>query len=77
MNECDTGCGRSQEGGTSLLSEKERRVVDLLSDAWNWYIELEKLHPNHVEEFRQAIHRAQHLVMSRPVQREFNAEADA
>ena len=61
------------DGPPSLLTPQESEVVAHLSRAWNAWVELEKLHPSNHQEFLTAIHEAQRLVMSRPVQREFNA----
>jgi len=51
-------------------------VVNLLAEAWNMYNSLPEFHPNSGEEFLHAIHRAQHIVMARPVQEQFNNEPD-
>ena len=60
------------------LSHREDKVVTLLADAWNAYVELEqtegKLHDDHIHELRHAIHVAQNIVMCRPIQHEFNTE---
>jgi len=62
------------DGPPSLLTPAESEVVAHLARAWNAWMELEKLHPNHHQEFLADIHSAQRLVMARPVQREFNAK---
>ena len=61
---------------TSLLSTSEFLVVSKLADAWNAFLCLELLHPDETTEFRQAIHAAQHIIMARPVQRQFNVDND-
>ena len=50
-----------------LLTEEERRVVDTLAEAWNAFLELKPVHPDDNQEFRQAIHAAQNIIMARPV----------
>ena len=62
------------EHSTSLLTKKEKKVIDYLVLAWSNFLRLETLHPDEQEEFRHAIHQVQSLIMCRPVQREFNAE---
>jgi hypothetical protein len=59
---------------TTHLSQHEREVVNLLAEAFNTYQKLPVLHSDASEEFRHTIHRAQHLVMARPVQEQFNNE---
>lgn len=59
----------------SLLTPNEREIVELLAQAWNKWVDLNPLHPDANAEFLQAIHRAQCIVMARPVQRELNAES--
>lgn len=53
-----------------LLSKEERKVVDLLGDAWNAFCELDSRHPQETDEFCGAIHVGQHIIMSRPVAKE-------
>ena len=55
---------------SNLLSNEEVEVLDTLRDAWNQFNSLQELHPQDKQEFLSAIHRAQDIVMSRPVQRE-------
>lgn len=54
-----------------LLDFKEQEVMDNLSRAWNDFTRLEKLHPDEQDEFRRAIHVAQHIIMARPVRRKY------
>lgn len=51
---------------------EEDEVVSCLGEAWDKFLRLEVLHADQVEEFRHGIHRLQHIVMSRPVQRVYN-----
>lgn len=53
-----------------MLTEDERRVIDLLVSAWNVFVTLPVQHPMHNQEFAHAIHEAQRLIMSRPTARE-------
>jgi hypothetical protein len=55
---------------SKLLTNEEQEVLELLGDCFNKFIELEVLHPHHVDEFVLAIHSAQRIVMCRPVRRE-------
>lgn len=55
-----------------LLSADEIAVMDGLVEAWNAWVKLESLHSDETTEFRRAIHAAQHIIMARPVQRQFN-----
>lgn len=59
-----------------LLSPQEASVVSKLAEAWNEFVQLNVVHADNVEEFRRAIHRAQHVVMARPVQRQFNVDEE-
>jgi len=54
---------------TSGLTEDERAVLDNLVAAWDAHAKLPVQHPTHMNEFMQAIHAAQRIVMSRPVAR--------
>lgn len=53
----------------SLFSAHELRVVHLLAEAWNCYVELEKQHPMEQSEFCSAIHRCQDLVLIRAIRK--------
>lgn len=64
----------SMSPSTSLLSATEDSVVSKLAEAWNEFVRLESVHPDESTEFRRAIHAAQHIIMARPVQRQFNAD---
>ena len=75
--EADGGCVTEEdtpEATPSLLSLHERSVLSRLASAWNMFARIETLHPDETEEFRRAIHTARHIVMSRPVQREYNSK---
>jgi hypothetical protein len=52
---------------SDLLTKDERLVVDKLVEAWDAFIKLDQLHPDHVNEFRSIIHSAQYMIMARPV----------
>lgn len=54
----------------SLLTVEERDVYNLLSEAWNQFIKLEKLHEVDSQEFASFINGAKNIVMSRPVSRQ-------
>jgi hypothetical protein len=53
----------------SGLTAVERRALDALAVAWNEFVCLPVEHPDDQLEFRQAIHRAQNIVLSRPTRR--------
>ena len=75
--EADGGCVTEEDTpktASSLLSQQERSVLSRLASAWNMFTKLETLHPDETEEFRRSIHAAQHIVMARPVQREYNSK---
>lgn len=50
----------------------EKRVVDMLADAWNAFCELPEEHPCDAREFCSAIHVAQSLVLMRPARRDLS-----
>ena len=52
-----------------MVNEKQLQIINLLSEAFNKYIELDVQHPNDQMEFCNAIHRCQHLIMIRDVRR--------
>lgn len=56
------------------LSSDEREVLDHLAAAWNKFLMLETVHDDCAPDFRQAIHQAQRIVMSRPLLRAFVKE---
>ncbi len=59
-----------RDGKEFLLGDDEQSVIDHLAAAWNVFLSLSPLHPDDLDEFRRAIHAAQHIIMSRPVARE-------
>ena len=48
------------------MTKQEQKVMDNLVKAWNEYVKLPVIHPDHNDEFRHAIHQAQYLIMARP-----------
>ena len=58
---------QSKRKGETILHPDEQEVVDLLAEVWNKFIKLRELHNDDLPEFRHAIHRAQYIVMARPV----------
>ena len=52
------------------LTEKEEELIVRLGTIWDDYLRLPTQHPMHHLEFSHAIHRAQQLIMSRPVARQ-------
>lgn len=59
---------------SKVLTPEERRVLDILADAWNAFITLPLEHESERVDFMNAIHDAQYIVMARPAQRELNKE---
>ena len=51
------------------MNAKEQAVMNALCEARNRFAKLERLHPDEQPGFRQAIHQAQRIIMTRPVQR--------
>ena len=54
----------------SLLSPEEWAVYDHLSEAFNSFIKLDKLHAQDAREFAFHINALKNIIMSRPVARE-------
>jgi hypothetical protein len=53
------------------LNQEEQLVLDCLIDAWNGFVGLPELHPDHTADFRRAIHEAQRILAMRIVIREY------
>jgi hypothetical protein len=70
------GYARYQElrGDLTMFTEPERRAIQILVEAWTAFVCLPSEHPSDIDEFRDAIHRAQLLIMARPGRRAINAE---
>lgn len=56
------------------LTREEGLVLNMLGDAWDMFIQLPEQHPAHNQEFMQAIHAAQRIVMCRPIERQLDSE---
>lgn len=56
------------------LTEEEQDVLMLLVDAWNGFVRLPWKHPDDISEFRQIIHEAQRMILSRPTLRKINQD---
>jgi hypothetical protein len=54
------------------VTDAERRVVMLLAEAWNAFLELPVEHPSNTDEFCRAIHAAQDKVLARVGRRDLN-----
>jgi hypothetical protein len=50
----------------SRLTNDERKIVDLLAEAFNAFVKLVVIHPSDNLEFCHAIHVAQNIILSRP-----------
>ena len=55
----------------SGLTSEEAKVLAGLVAAWTAFTELPAVHPDHLDDFRQAIHTAQRILAIRVVQRMF------
>ena len=53
-----------------MLNDGEIKVIELLSEAWNNFLKLEHQHPCDKEQFCNALHICQHLIMIRDVRRQ-------
>lgn len=53
-----------------LLNARECIVLRLLGDAWYKFCDFEPRHPDEADEFKRAIHRAQDLIIARPVMKQ-------
>jgi hypothetical protein len=58
----------------SKLTDRERKVVMKLIDAWNAFRDLPEVHADDTTEFRHGIHRLQEKVLARPTRRDFDKE---
>jgi hypothetical protein len=58
------------------LSTAELTIIDHLARAYDTFIKLPVEHPCDQREFCEAIHKAQYLVMARPVRRKLNETPD-
>jgi hypothetical protein len=55
-----------------IITKDEHKVMCHLVETWNAFLELPEMHPSHRQEFMQAIHAAQRIVLARPALREIN-----
>ena len=69
FNSCES-C--STEIAAAIVSEGERKVVHLLAQAWNAFLELPNEHPDDCGDFRFTIRRAQGHVLMRLGRRQIN-----
>jgi hypothetical protein len=60
---------KAKDMSDKLLSE-ETKVLNSLADAWNLFIAMPELHQSDRQEFMQAIHAAQNIIMARPAYKE-------
>lgn len=63
--------GPDQIHQPSGLTRQELQVAEALVQAWNGFTQLENLHPDHVADFRRAIHDCQRILASRVTARTF------
>lgn len=48
-----------------MITDKEKQVLDSLSNAWNLFIEMERQHPNEAADFADGIHKCQQIIALR------------
>ena len=53
-----------------MMTAAERRVLDLLAEAYAAFLEMGERHPNAADEFVRGIHQCQHIVMAREAVRQ-------
>ncbi len=53
------------------FTEKEQKISDLLSEAHNFFIELERTHPMEISEWVSSIHKLQDLLGARVLRRDY------
>ena len=44
------------------MTQQEKETLDHLAQAWNKFIKLPGKHPDHINEFKDAIHKAQYII---------------
>lgn len=54
------------------MTEKEKKIIHLLEEIYEEYIDLDFQHKDDLKEFVNALHIIQHLVMIRSVRREYS-----
>lgn len=59
-------CGSTNMCMEGLLRDEERRILDILGNAYNLFNELYPIHSHDCAEFCRAIHMAQNIILSRP-----------
>jgi len=53
------------------LTTREGIVMDHLVDAWNEFMNLERQHPDEVDDFRNGLHRCQYALTMRILRRDY------
>lgn len=53
------------------FTPEEQRVMDHLVNAWNEFVKLQVTHPSHNNDFGNAIHKCQDVLIHRVVQRDY------
>lgn len=51
------------------MTGQEEKLIEILTDFWNKYLQLPQQHPCDQQEMCDSIHRAQHLIMIRETRR--------
>lgn len=53
------------------FTDEEQEVMDLIVQAYENYIQIEPMHPDHIREFVDGIHKCQTVLKSRVVTRDY------
>lgn len=52
------------------ITSEEGKILDLMAEAWNLFLELPREHIEEVADFRRHLHDLQRVVLSRPTGRQ-------
>jgi hypothetical protein len=55
----------------SPLTPNEEEIMNHLVDAWNKFIDLQEMHPDEINDFKDAIHKAQRILSMRTLRRDY------
>lgn len=54
------------------MTESEQKTLDITTELWSSFLDLEVLHADDIHEMRRDIHNIQNRIMSRPERRKQN-----
>jgi len=55
------------------MNSAEYAILDLTALIWNKYLELDRIHPEELTEFRQTLHSLQRMILCREAERKLGA----